>query len=81
MKDSDIKAAIETALKADPMSATTMVSVDKGVATISGECKDDMCKAHCEALAKAVKGVKSIVNNCTVAPVMEKPCFHDYRIR
>jgi osmotically-inducible protein OsmY len=45
-----------------------MVSVEKGVATISGECKDDMCKAHCAELITKIKGVKSVVNNCTVAP-------------
>jgi osmotically-inducible protein OsmY len=73
MKDADIKAAIETALKADPMAATTMVSVDKGVATISGECKDDMCKAHCAELVKGIKGVKEVVNNCTVAPPPPAP--------
>jgi hypothetical protein len=73
MKDADIKAAIETALKADPMSANTMVSVEKGVATISGECKDDMCKAHCTELVTKIKGVKSVVNNCTVAPAFVPP--------
>jgi len=69
-KDADIKAAIETALKADPMSANTMVSVDKGVATISGECKDEACKTHCADLVKGIKGVKEVVNNCTVAAPM-----------
>lgn len=68
MKDADIKAAIETALKADPMAANTVVSVDKGVATISGECKDEMCKTHCADLVKGIKGVKEVVNNCTIAP-------------
>lgn len=68
MKDADIKAAIETALKADPMSAGTMVSVEKGVATITGECKDDMCKSHCAEMVKGIKGVTEVVNNCTVAP-------------
>jgi hyperosmotically inducible periplasmic protein len=68
-KDADIKAAIETALKADVSAATTMVDVVNGVATISGECKDEACKASCEKLVAAVKDVKSVVNNCTVAPV------------
>jgi len=67
MKDADIKAAIEKALKADPMAANTMVTVEKGVATISGECKDDMCKAHCAELVKGIKGVKEVINNCNVA--------------
>ena len=76
MKDADIKAAIELQLKADPMSASTMVSVDKGVATITGECKDDMCKSHCAEIVKAVKGVKEVVNNCTVAPPVAPPVSH-----
>jgi osmotically-inducible protein OsmY len=67
-KDADIKAAIETALKADPMAANTMVSVDKGIATITGVCKDDACKTHCADLVKGIKGVKEVVNNCSVAP-------------
>lgn len=66
-KDADIKAAVEKALSADPMSAGTTVSVEKGVVTLAGECKDDMCKKHCEEAATAVKGVKSVVNNCTIA--------------
>ena len=67
-KDADIKAAVEKALKADPTMANTTVDVKDGVVTIGGECKDDACKTHCEETAKAVKDVKSVVNNCTVAP-------------
>ncbi len=73
VKDADIKAAIETALKADPMSAGTMVSVEKGVATITGECKDDLCKTHCAEMVAKIKGVKSVVNNCTVAAAFVPP--------
>lgn len=69
VKDADIKAAIETALKADPMAVKTMVDVKDGIATITGECKDDACKSHCYDLVTAIKGVKSVVNNCTVAPL------------
>ncbi len=71
-KDADIKAAVEKAFKADPMMSNTTVDVKDGVVTIGGECKDDACKAHCEETAKAVKGVKSVVNNCTV-PVVAPP--------
>jgi len=67
-KDGDIKTAVETALKADPMMTGTTVDVKDGVVTLSGECKDDACKAMCEKTVAAVKGVKSVVNNCTVAP-------------
>ena len=67
-KDADIKAKVEAALKADPMMTATTVDVKDGVVTIAGECKDDACKANCEKTVAAIKGVKSVVNNCTVAP-------------
>lgn len=66
-KDADIKAAVEKALAADPMMTGTTVDVKDGVVTMGGECKDDACKAGCEKIAAGVKGVKSVVNNCTVA--------------
>lgn len=72
-KDADIKVAVETALAADPMAAGMTVSVEKGVATLSGECKDELCKASCEKIAQGVKGVKSIVNNCTIAAPAPPP--------
>jgi hypothetical protein len=72
-KDADIKAAVEKALAADPMAAGMTVSVEKGVATLSGECKDEMCKASCEKIATGVKGVTSVVNNCTIAPAPPPP--------
>ena len=50
-----------------------MVDVKDGIATISGECKDDACKAMCEKTVAAIKGVKSVVNNCTVAPPPPPP--------
>lgn len=73
MSDADIKTNVETALRADPMSAGTMVAVNDGVATITGQCKDDMCKASCEKTVAGVKGVKSVVNNCMVMPPMAPP--------
>ena len=72
-KDADIKAAVEKALKADPMMSNTTVDVKDGVVTMGGECKDDACKAGCEKIAAGVKGVKSVVNNCTVAPPPPPP--------
>ena len=72
-KDADIKASVEKALKADPMMANTTVDVKDGVVTMGGECKDDACKAMCEKTVTAVKGVKSVVNNCMVAPPPPPP--------
>jgi metal-dependent amidase/aminoacylase/carboxypeptidase family protein len=72
-KDADIKAKIEEAIKADAMMTGTTVEVKDGIATISGVCKDDACKAMCEKTIGAIKGVKSVVNNCTVAPPPPPP--------
>lgn len=66
-KDADIKAAVEKALSADPSMTGTTVDVKEGVVTIGGECKDDACKTGCETIVAGVKGVKSVVNNCTIA--------------
>ena len=72
-KDADIKANVEKALRADPMMSSTTVDVKDGVVTMGGECKDDACKAGCEKIVAGVKGVKSVVNNCTVAPPPPPP--------
>lgn len=72
-KDADIKAEIEKALKADAMMSNTTVDVKDGVATISGECKNDACKAMCEKTVSGIKGVKSVVNNCSVTPPPPPP--------
>ena len=72
-KDADVKAAVEKALKADPMMSNTTVDVKDGVVTMGGECKDDACKAMCEKTVTAVKGVKSVVNNCMVAAAPPPP--------
>ena len=66
-KDADIKTAVEKALSADPSMTGTTVDVKDGVVTMGGECKDDACKAGCEKIVAGVKGVKSVVNNCTIA--------------
>jgi hyperosmotically inducible periplasmic protein len=67
-KDADIQTAVEAKLKTMPdmMTTAAVVSVTDGIATLSGECKDEMCKAACEKAAGEVKGVKSVVNNFTI---------------
>ena len=64
-KDADIKAAVTTAIAGVP---GVSVDVANGVATLSGQFADDAAKTSTEALVKAVKGVKSIVNNATITP-------------
>ena len=66
-KDADVKTAIESKLKAKTDMSGTTVEVKDGVATIAGECKDDACKADCEKITQEVKGVKTVINNLTIA--------------
>lgn len=71
--DADIQKAVETAWQAGAMPSGTTVTVDKGVVTISGVCNDEASKTRAGELAKEVKGVKEVVNNCTVTPVVFDP--------
>lgn len=72
-KDADIQAKIEAAIKADPMMTGAVVSVKDGVATISGEVKDEACKALCEKTIAAIKGVDKVINDCSVTPPPPPP--------
>ena len=72
-KDADIKAAIEEKIKATPAMTGATVEVTDGIATISGEVKDAECKAMSEKQVGGIKGVKSVVNNCTVTPPPPPP--------
>ena len=67
-KDADIQTSVETALRANPETSGLMVDVKDGVATISGDAKDEAAKAKAAELATGVKGVKSVQNNIAVAP-------------
>lgn len=51
----------------------TSVDVKDGVVTMSGECMDDACKAMCEKTVAGIKGVKSVINNCSVMPAVAPP--------
>ena len=72
--DAELQTAVETKIKAMPDMVTgATVVVKDGVATLSGECKDEMCKVACEKAASEVKGIKSIVSNFTVTPPPPPP--------
>ena len=60
MMNLDIKAAIDEKIKTTPEMAGAMADVKDGVATISGEVKDEQCKAMCETEITKIKGVKSV---------------------
>lgn len=64
-KDADLAKSITQQMSAMP---GISVTVKDGIATITGECANESEKLRCESIAKGVKGVKSVVNNCTVTP-------------
>lgn len=64
-KDADVKADADKAVSG--MQGVT-VDVANGVATISGQFADSAAKTAGESAVKGVKGVKSVVDNATVAP-------------
>lgn len=72
-KDSDIKTAVETAISANPDLKGLIVDVKEGVATITGEVKDATAQSAVQTLVAAVKGVKSVQNNVSVAPPPPPP--------
>ena len=64
-KDADIKADVDKAIAGV---AGVTVDVANGVVTMSGTFADDAARTSTEATVKAVKGVKSVVDNATVTP-------------
>lgn len=65
-KDSDIQTKITQKFTGTPELSGVNASVTDGVATLTGEVKDDAAKSRAETDAKDVKGVTSVVNNITV---------------
>ena len=60
-KDADITTDAQKVLPAE-----ARVQVTDGVATLTGEFKDEASKRNAEEALAKVKGVKSVVNNATV---------------
>ncbi|MBO9199795.1 MULTISPECIES: BON domain-containing protein [Niastella] len=67
-KDSNIQEAVNTTISNNPATPGITASVQDGVVTLSGECKDEASKSAIESEVAKVKGVKKVVNNCTVTP-------------
>ncbi|RYD72452.1 MAG: BON domain-containing protein [Sphingobacteriales bacterium] len=65
-KDADLQAAIQA-----KEAAGITVAVAKGDVTLTGEVADDAAKVKAEEIAKAEKGVKSVINSLTIE--QEKP--------
>lgn len=63
---SDNEIQTELGSKITSTAPGVVVSVNKGVVTLSGTCPDESCKQSSEAAAKSTKGVKEVVNNIVV---------------
>lgn len=72
-KDSDVQTKITEKFAATPECTGASASVMDGVATLTGEVKDDACKNMAETTAKGIKGVKSVVNDLTTTPPPPPP--------
>lgn len=67
VKDSTIQQNVDAAIKANTDLAGISAVVNKGVVTLTGQCKDEMSKTAAEATIAKIDGVKQVVNNCTIA--------------
>jgi len=67
VKDDDLETSVHAALQANPETAGLRADVKDGIATVSGEVKDQSGKTAATELAAGVKGIKSVENNVTVA--------------
>ena len=72
-KDADIQTAITEKIKAMPELAGISATVVDGVATLTGEFKDEAAKMFAENTIKGIKGVKSVVNNGVIPPPPPPP--------
>jgi osmotically-inducible protein OsmY len=73
-KDESIqKALTEKVTATAAVAADLSATVKDGVVTINGQFKDDAAKAAFESAVKTLDGVKSVVNNSTVAPPPPPP--------
>ncbi len=67
-KDADFKAQIEKTLQASPETVGVTVDVKDGVATLTGEVKDEATREKAGSAAKDVNGIKNVENHVTVTP-------------
>lgn len=68
--DADIKTEIQTNLKSLPDLSGVTIDVKGGIVTIDGQCDNKSTSAGCEKIVQEVKGVKTVINNLTLANVV-----------
>ncbi|MFI5155742.1 MAG: BON domain-containing protein [Chitinophagales bacterium] len=71
--DAKVQAAIDASILENKDLSGIAAAVKDGVVTLTGECKDEMAKSTVESLIGKIKGVKQVINNCTIAPPPPAP--------
>lgn len=69
-KDTTIKADLVAKAKSEKDFAGVRFTVDKGIVTLSGECATEKSKSTVETTVRGTYGVKEVVNNISIAPVV-----------
>src|SRR5688572_20041377 len=64
--DAEIQNAVNDKITANTEMKDLNASVNAGVVTLTGHCKDEECRKDCEQEIKGVAGVKQVVNNITI---------------
>ncbi len=70
-KDASIQTAIASKTATDPNLQTVSAAVVEGIVTLTGQCKDESSRQKAENVVKDIEGVKKVVNNITVTPVIQ----------
>ncbi len=69
-KDPEIQSALSSKVQTDPNLAGVTTTVHEGTVTLTGTCADENCRTNAEKAVKEIDGVKKVINNITVAPVV-----------
>jgi osmotically-inducible protein OsmY len=69
-QDKSIKADLTVKAEKKQDFAGVIFTVEKGIVTLSGQCPTDKSKTSVEGTVKKLYGVKDVVNNITIAPVV-----------
>ena len=69
-KDVTIKSDLVTKAKEDKDFTGVTFMVENGIVTLNGECPTEKAKSSVEKTVKDLYGVKDVVNNIRIAPVV-----------
>lgn len=67
--DADLKSEVRGKLEANIPASQLVVDAEEGAVTVTGTVSTQEQLSKIDPLAKEIKGVKSVINNVTIAPV------------